>query len=66
MKTVLSKLFFAEIASEVAFRCIYTLNAAQRDIECFNLQLQMQHFWHFKHKTLNTDIKNYFKNENRL
>ncbi len=44
MKRVLSKLIFAEVASEVAFRCIYTLNAAQRDIECFNLQLQMQNF----------------------
>ncbi len=31
-----------EAASEEAFRCIYTLfNAAQKDIECFNLQLQM-------------------------
>ncbi len=55
MKPVLSKLIFAEVASEVAFRCIYTINAAQRDIECFN-QLQMHHFLNFKHKTLNTDI----------
>ncbi len=30
MKPVLSKLIFAEVSSEVAFRCIYTLNAAQR------------------------------------
>ncbi len=31
-----------EVASEVACRCIYTLfNAAQRDMEYFNLQLQM-------------------------
>ncbi len=66
MKPVSSKLIFAEVASEVAFRCIYTLfNAAQRDMECFN-QLQMHFFWHFKHKTLNTDIWNYLKNENRL
>ncbi len=29
-------------ASEVVFRCIYTLfNTAQRDMEYFNLQLQM-------------------------
>ncbi len=57
MKPVLSKVIFAEVASEVAFRCIYTLfNADQRDIECFN-QLQMHHlFLHFKHKTLNIDI----------
>ncbi len=60
MKSVLSKLIFVEVASEVAFRCIYTLNAAQRDTECFNLQLQMNTFWHFKHKTLNTDTYNYF------
>ncbi len=66
MKSVSSKLIFAEVAPEVSFRCIYTLNAAQRDIELFNLQLQMHHFWHFKHKTLNTDIYNYFKNKNRL
>jgi len=44
MKPVLSKLISAEVASEVAFGCIYTLNAAHRDIECFNLQLQMHHF----------------------
>ncbi len=45
---------------------VFTLfNAAQRDIECFN-QLQMHIFLHFKHKTLNTDIYNYFKNENKL
>ncbi len=56
MKSVLSKLIFAEVASEVAFRCIYTINAAQRDIECFNLQLQMHKYGHFKHKTLNIDI----------
>ncbi len=42
MKPVSTKLIFAEVASEVAFRCIYTMfNAAQRDMECFNLQLQM-------------------------
>ncbi len=42
MKPESTKLIFAEVASEVAFRCIYTLfNAAQRDMECFNLQLQM-------------------------
>ncbi len=42
MKPVSTKLIFAEVAYEVAFRCIYTLfNAAQRDMECFNLQLQM-------------------------
>ncbi len=56
MKPALSKLIFAEVASEVAFRCIYTLNAARRDIEWFNLQLQMHIFLHFKHKTLNNDI----------
>ncbi len=39
---VSTKLIFAEVACEVAFRYIYTLfNAAQRDMECFNLQLQM-------------------------
>ncbi len=42
MKPVSTKYIFAEVASEVAFRCIYTLfNAAQRDMECFNLQLQI-------------------------
>ncbi len=42
MKPVSTKLIFAEVASEVAFICIYTLfNAAQRDMECFNLHLQM-------------------------
>ncbi len=43
MKPVSSKLIFAEVASEVGFRCIHTLfNAAYRDMECFN-QLQMHH-----------------------
>ncbi len=46
MKPVSTKLIFAEVACEVAFRCIYTLfNAAQRDMECFNLQLQMHNVW---------------------
>ncbi len=44
MKPVSSKLIFAEVSSEVAFRCIYTLfNAAQREMECFN-QLEMYKF----------------------
>ncbi len=42
MKPVSTKWIFAEIASEVAFRRIYTpFNAAQKDMECFDLPLQM-------------------------
>ncbi len=38
MKPVSTKLIFEEVASEVAFTLF---NAAQRDMECFNMQLQM-------------------------
>ncbi len=41
-ETSINKLIFAEVASEVAFICIYTLfNADPRDMECSDLQLQM-------------------------
>ncbi len=64
MKPVQSKWITAEVAE--VFRCIYTLfNASHRDMECFN-QLQMQIFFYILNKTLNTDIDNYLKNENRL
>ncbi len=45
MKSVSTEFIFAmqrKHKSEVVFRCIYTpFNAAQRDMEYFNLQLQM-------------------------
>ncbi len=48
MKPVSTKLIFSEISFEVAFRCIYILfNAAQRDMECFDLQLQMHNVFIF-------------------
>ncbi len=54
MKIVSTKLIFAEV-----LECIYTLfNAAERDMECFNLQLQMHNIFIFE--TLKTDIWNGF------
>ncbi len=53
MKPVLSKLIFAEVASEMAFRCIYM---QLRGIWSALISYKCIFFVHFKHKTLNTDI----------
>ncbi len=62
MKPVSSKLISAEVASEDVFtHYLMQLRGTWSALTSYKCII-----WRFKPKTLNTDILNYFKNENRL